>query len=125
MYAVVDKNGNVIQGPGGDIYTNIPDGCTLVEFELWPLINPSEPHLKRNVFWNGTAMELKSESVLTSEANEKNLSDLKKYIYENWLDSGKTQDDIKKKFKSIKKSVSSSKNISDEINTFKKWMEEE
>jgi len=57
-----------------------------------------------------------------TESNAKKIAELKEYIYNNWLDSTKTQDEIKKEFKKLNNELSNS--VDGDIEKFKKWMEE-
>lgn len=125
IYIIIDDKNNIIMGPCSTEFP-VPSGLTMVEAEEWPTIDGKEPYLKKDLMWNGKEIVFKSKDVLLAESNAKKIAELKKHIYENWLDSGKTQDEIKKQFKTIEKSILSKKSVdvSDEIKNFKKWMEE-
>lgn len=125
MNIIFDINGNILCGP--NVFdTNIPEGMYRAEIADWPTKSNGEPYLKSELRWNGKEIVVKGNDVLIAESNEKKIAELKKHIYENWLDSGKTQDEIKKQFKTIEESILSKKSVdvSDEIKNFKKWMEE-
>lgn len=122
IYIIIDDKNNIIMGPCSTEFP-VPSGLTMVEAEEWPTIDGKEPYLKKDLMWNGKEIVFKSKDVLLAESNAKKIAELKKYIYDNWLDSAKTQDEIKKEFKKLNNGLS--KSVDGDIEKFKKWMEEE
>lgn len=122
IYIIIDDKNNIIMGPCSAEFP-VPSGLTMVEAEEWPTIDGKEPYLKKDLMWNGKEIVFKSKDILLAESNAKKIAELKKYIYDNWLDSAKTQDEIKKEFKKLNNGLS--KSVDGDIEKFKKWMEEE
>jgi len=125
-YIRLDKNNRIIAA-FSDAFETPQDGDILYresdERHFHLELYREDGFLRYECEWNGKEIVFKSKDILLAESNAKKIAELKKYIYDNWLDSAKTQDEIKKEFKKLNNGLS--KSVDGDIEKFKKWMEEE